>query len=557
MKKTLGRRWLSLLLACALCLTLIPAVFADDPDQTPDSDAASPALNSIILTKKTLPSTITVGDTLDLTVTAAADPAGAPLDGITYRWTSTNENVIAVSDNTATPTVSVKGVGTTDIEVTATCGTVTGTAKYEAVEVKAAPEPAASIKINHDSPLMTGVNNPLILSVTTVPAGQRIAWTSGDPEIATVNNNNNALSALKPGETTITAYLEDDEEVKDTIKVIVSGISVLKDPFSVNQNGTADLKEAVKCIGDARASTLSFRSQDTYYAQVNGTQVTGLQVGEATIEARANDGAYITTFKVKIEPDPSTELPLNGSINLTTNDILPFTKLYSDFTSQVGGSVKYITNLMVDSTAHGTLYYNYSSEAEPGRGVAQIENYYINPKAGQLDPRNITFVPKPSFNGGEVFITYSAVTDNSQYSCRIRVNITRGGDGTGSDADAITQTTKYNTPVKFNGIEFDQICRNRLGSNLNYVTFSLPNERQGTLYTNYVSEGNYGSRVTLNSHYSTKDLDDIWFVPAPGFEGSVVIYYTGFAKGSSGKSYTGQVIITVGKDSASSIGGLS
>lgn len=545
MKKTLGRRWLSLLLTCALCLTFIPAAFADDTD---------PVLTRITLTKKTLPTTITVGDTLDLTVTAAAEPEGASLDGITYEWTSSDEDVIAVSGSGANPTVSVKGAGSTDIEVTAKCGTITGTAKYEAVEVKAAPKPAASIKINHDSPLMTGVNNSPILSVTTVPAGQRVAWTSSNPEIAAVNNNNNRLSALKPGETTITAYLEDNEEVKDTIEVIVSGISVLKDPFPVNQNGTADLKEAVKCVGDARASTLSFRSQDTYYAQVNGTQVTGLQVGEATIEVRANDGAYIATFKVKIEPDPSTVI---NAGTITTNDTLPFTKLYSDFTSQVGGNVQYITGLMVDSTAHGTLYYNYSSEAEPGRGVAQIESYYLNPKAGQLDPRNITFVPKPSFNGGEVFITYSAVTDTTQYSCRIRLNVTRGSGGTGSDADAITQTTKYNTPVKFNGIEFDQACRNRLGANLNYVTFSLPNERQGTLYTNYVGEGNYGSKVALNSHYTTKDLDDVWFVPAPGFEGTAVIYYTGFPKGSSGKSYTGQVIITVGKDTASSIGGLS
>lgn len=632
MKKTLGRRWLSLLLACALCLTFIPAVFADDTD---------PVLTGITLTKKELPSTITVGDTLDLTVTAAAEPEGASLDGITYEWTSSKEDVIAVSGSGATPTVSVKGAGSTDISVTATCGAITGTAKYEAVEVKAAdttpvivvtiqggdftletgktkalsatvtsdgntvPNPTVtwecsdstkatfnnnvitaraagevkviakyagardevtctintppnSITIDRSNDLETEVGLSTQLTATTFPAGQMVRWRSKNPEIASVDYRG-SVQGLKPGETEIVAYVNETLESKP-LKVIVSGIAPNKSTITIEENGSKTLtvgqggSSTILYYGKINPDSITFRSRDTYTVEVNGYTLKGLRVGSAVIEARAEDGKYITTFTVEVTPDSSTVI---NAGTITTNDTLPFTKLYSDFTSQVGGKVQYITGLMVDSTAHGTLYYNYSSEAEPGRGVAQIESYYLNPKAGQLDPRNITFVPKSSFNGGEVLITYSAVTDTTQYSCRIRLNVTRGSGGTGSDADAITQTTKYNTPVKFNGIEFDQACRNRLGSNLNYVTFSLPNERQGTLYTNYVSEGNYGSRVTLNSRYTTKDLDDVWFVPAPGFEGNVTIYYTGFPKGSSGKSYTGQVIITVGSDSASSIGGLS
>ena len=638
MKKTLGRRWLSLLLACALCLTLIPAAFADDTldsvgdykisltasspkievegeatltatvtknNATDDSVAVTLSTNDTdIITldtdkKKitgkaegtaTITASCTVPDStggtteISATCTVEVEPADtSPTTTITIQ--GGNFTLTVGEPKTMSATVEVNGSTVTDPDIKWTssdttkatfknnvvtakaAGTVQIIAEYNGTkaevtcEIKALPY---STTIDYSTDLETIVGANTKLKAKTYPEGQMVRWESKDPEIASVDYNG-SVRGLTPGETEIIAYFELSGERFESapLKVIVTGIAPTKDTISVEENGTKTLtigqsdKVTIRYFGKINPDSITFTSRDNFTASVTGRELRGLRVGTAVIEARAEGGKYITTFKVEVTPDSSTELPLNGSINLTTNDTLPFTKLYSDFTSQINGTVKYITNLMVDSTAHGTLYYNYSSEAEPGRGVAQTENYYINPKAGQLDPRNITFVPKPSFNGGEVFITYNAVTDTNQYSCRIRVNITRGGDGTGSDADAITQTTKYNTPVKFNGIEFDQICRNRLGSNLNYVTFSLPNERQGTLYTNYVSEGNYGSRVTLNSRYSTKDLDDVWFVPAPGFEGSVVIYYTGFAKGSSGKSYTGQVIITVGKDSASSIGGLS
>lgn len=415
-----------------------------------------------------------------------------------------------------------------------------------------------SVTVNTTSPLYTVKGLTAPLSVTTVPEGQTVAWESADEDIATVNNFTNVLSAHKPGETTVTAYLENDPSVKsEPLRVIISGIEIKEDPLVVNENGTADLTKAVQCHGDARQTTLTFTTRDNYTAEVVGkSQVRGLRVGTATIEVRANEGRYIETFTVRVDPDPSTQV--DGG-KLGKSDTLPFSELYGDFNSQLGGKVSYITGLLVSSTAQGTLYYKYNSEAEPGAGVAQIENYYLNPKVGQRNIRDVTFVPKSTFIGGEVTISYTAITtDGGNYSCKITLEVEPGGGGGEDSAGNITLNTKYNSAVQFEANEFDRVCKERTGASLSYVTFAQTPVRQGTLYTNYSGTGNYGSPVSTTTRYSYRDLKDIWFVPAPGYTGPVTIYYTGHSTGNPGKTYTGQVVINVSQEnSGANIGGLN
>lgn len=419
-----------------------------------------------------------------------------------------------------------------------------------------------SVTINTKSPLYTIKGLSATLSVTTEPEGQVVAWESADEEVVTINNFTKVLSAHKPGETTVVAYLEDDPSVKSApLTVVVSGIEIVKDPLPVDENGMTDLRDVVKCYGDARESTLSFSTRDSYTAEIIGTgknaRVKGLRVGTATIEVRANEGRYIETFTVQVEPDPST---LVDGGKLGRNDTLPFTELYGDFSSQLAGKVTYITGLMVSSTAQGTLYYKYNSEAEPGAGVAQIENYYVrNVKPGQRDIRDVTFVPKTTFVGGEVTISYTAITeDGGNYSCKITIEVEPGGGGGEGSADNITLDTKYNSAVQFDANEFDRVCKERTGASLNYVTFATPPVRQGTLYTNYSGTSDYGRPVSTTTQYRYRDLNDIWFVPAPGYTGPVTIYYTGRSSGSPGKTYTGQVVIKVAQEnSGANIGGLS
>ena len=113
--------------------------------------------------------------------------------------------------------------------------------------------------------------------------------------------------------------------------------------------------------------------------------------------------------------------------------------------------------------------------------------------------------------GGTVNISYVATTRDSEgtetYNCRITLKVE---PETGASA-GVSLTTKYNTPVRFNANEFNRVCKERTGMSLSYITFSHTPVREGTLYTDYVSEGSYGSLVSLYTQYSMRNLDNIWF----------------------------------------------
>lgn len=540
-KRLMRRRCLALFLTVVLSLSLAPAVWA-----------ANVAGIEVALDHNTL--TLSAGMTGELTPTVTATYDDNNTGDITrqtsFSWESSNDAIARVSGSTSgEATVTGVSAGTATVTVTATYTGDDGTKHEEKVSCTVTVEAAKAISITTASPLRTGKGLTTPVRAATNPAGQTVAWKSDDTSVATVDNYSSVLTAHKPGTTKVYAYLESDPEVvSEGLEVIVSGIEVLEDPFQVDENGTADLTDAVKCHGDARVTTLSFNSPDSYTIEVVGNQVRGLNVGEATVEVRANGGAYIETIRVEVVPDPTTELK---APDMTTADTLSFSSL--NFAGQINNTVAYVTGLLVP-TNQGTLYYKYRSEAEPGPGVGQVESYYRSPGPGQRALNDVTFVPKADYPGGQVTISYTAVTtEGRNYACKITFML-KSGSGNGSQVEGIIFSTAYNTAVKFDGLEFDQVCREQTGSRLSYVTFSQPPVRQGSLYTNYTNSGNYGSPVELRRHYSQKDLDDVWFVPAPGYSGSAVVYYTG--AGTNGRTYSGQVLINVEQEGGVAIGGL-
>ena len=399
--------------------------------------------------------------------------------------------------------------------------------------------------------------------VSGLPEGRRVIWVSDTPTVATINDNG-ILTPLAAGEATISAYYMTSDgkrvDAENKIKVVVSGLTA--EPVEVEENGSKTL--TVKAYGNAiqYAVTYTVTSGD-YFIAVDGDTVSGLHIGEGKVTASTSSGGYVPVeFTVTVIANSSTRIPQNKdeTLPLKSGEAKSFRDLKSYFDKQLNGDVQYITGLFV-STNQGTLYYGYQSEAQPGAGIGQAENYYRNPAAGQRDISDITFVPKSTYAGGDATITYTAVTYNAEtkenrtYSCQIVFTIqgpSSSGGGT-SSASGISLETGYGEAVKFDSIEFGSVCREKLGVQLDHVIFSQPPERQGTLYTNYVSSGSYGSVVDVHRQYSRRNLDDIWFVPAPGYYGTVTVHYTGF--GSSGESYSGQVNITVRQMSESTGGG--
>ena len=400
------------------------------------------------------------------------------------------------------------------------------------------------------------------------------AWRSSDKDVASVDNATRALTAHKPGEAYIYAFLRSNTAIESTpLHVVVSGVAV-PDTYTIraNQPPIDLLDVAIKnkwCKGDVDEYSLKFTSGNTGVVKIDDGFITGLQVGMATVRVEygfmSDTRKETETFTVEVEKDPKTVIPSkenvvpkakDGAVPVEGNR-LDFKTL--PFPSRLGGSaadneVIYITALFVP-TDKGTLYYDYQSEAMPGSGVGQNESYYLKKEAGQRIVGDVTFVPKPSYPGGKVTITFNAVTKDLQnYPCEINLTV-EGTSGNDSPATTgISLQTGYGEAVHFDSIEFGSVCREKLGVQLDYVIFSQPPERQGTLYTNYVSSGNYGSVVDVHKQYSRRNLDDVWFVPGPGQTGPVTVYYTGY--GTNGESYSGLVIIQVGQMDETSGGGL-
>jgi len=546
MRKTFLRCCAALLLAPVLTLALIGTIaFADDPDSSGGTTTPPDVTVS--------PSTFTVreNETVQLSVNVSG-----------VSWRTSNSNVATVSN-----TGLVRGVKAGSVTITASANGKSGTATGQVTTAPAST--VESITTNPTGPLSLEVGGATNIYAIITPTGSAqasaIKWHYDEDvlRVSTVNGSSR-LTALKPvEETEVIAYLGDDYEhaTKESspLRVQINGFK-LKPEYSdkkieLTENEQVKISDIIDYVGATTLSGLQIGTSDGYVASARGDTLIGQSVGTTKLTIRVKNSTYSETLDVEVKPDEKSTITVKDPVKIS--DTLSFSSLISDFRAQANGKLSYITGLNMD-TSQGTLYYRYRSEAEPGIGVG-AENYYIDPTSGQRDIRDITFVPKPTFNGGQVTIRYTAIAIGSgevqNYACRIYLTVTQNGGSSGG-VESINLSTSYNTAVKFSSTEFNKVCRNFKGINLDYVTFSQPPERQGTLYTNYSSAGNYGSLVSLRAQYSLKELDSIWFVPAPGYTGPVTVYYTAHITGTSGESYTGQVIINVGRESGSSIGGL-
>lgn len=433
--------------------------------------------------------------------------------------------------------------------------TVSGSATANGKAIKAEPKTykvtvtmdtaVKSIKLSASS-VSLDVGGRQTVTATTDPAGAAVTWSTSNAKVATVDNG--TIVAVGPGKATITAAAGGKTA---QVQVTVNGFEQLLDEITVVEGKRVSVDTIFKAHGAAEGKTPTYSSLDPTVASYANGAIVGNKVGNTSITIAS--GTYRFTVKVTVVADASSTIEL-PTMYTQTQPVLRFRDFIARFRTQAGGRLDHIVGLNVD-TSKGTLYYNYTSPSEPGVGVG-ADNYYLSPTVGQRGIEDITFVPKPNYSG-RVTINYTAVSragsgESAQnYVCSIVFDVDPGsGSGAG-----LNLSTAYNTPLKFNGADFNRVCQERLGVRLDYVTFSQPSSQQGTLYTNYVGAGNYGSVVSGSDQYTTKALDNVWFVPAPGYSGSVTVYYTGYGVG--GGSFSGQVNIAVGWENNVAIGGLT
>ncbi len=201
--------------------------------------------------------------------------------------------------------------------------------------------------------------------------------------------------------------------------------------------------------------------------------------------------------------------------------------------------------------SRGTLYYNYSSAAQPGQKVTAGDVYYRTGTPG-LD--RVAFVPAAGYEG-TVTISYRGTdTAGRSFTGAVTISVTNNRGGTGAPAD-IYYAAAEDGWVSFQPFDFSNACRNTLGEALSYVRFTLPPSDQGTLFYHYRGFGSYEGTVSSTASYyysGTPALGGVSFVPTTTTPGQVDIAYTGYTV--RGNTFTGT--IHIGKDGPAQQGGL-
>ena len=119
-------------------------------------------------------------------------------------------------------------------------------------------------------------------------------------------------------------------------------------------------------------------------------------------------------------------------------------------------------------------------------------------------------------------------------------------------ADDIKYSVSSGDELNFKEKDFNKECDDLGGDSLDYVKFDLPSSSKGILYYDY--DGSDKSKVTASTKYyydKDKSIDDVSFIAADDYSGTVTISYTGWD--TDGDEYTGDIKITVSDSDADDI----
>lgn len=518
-------------------------------------DDKSVAVTGITLNKTQ--HSMPVDDTVTLSVTSVT-PSNAPVKTVT--WSSADKTIAEVDPKTGKVTGVAAGetaiIARPEFGVTQAACVIKITPKAEAIRLNGGFDSNVQ-GTNHYEHTFANLKDELKAKAVFTPsaAADPVRWTSKDPSVATVSSGTTAqvtITAVSPGETTISAIPLDPagkERVLSAgpaqVTVTVSGLTIQQTVDGTTSTITSlNLAEGrrqtvtFKAFGNAKGGTscdwsISDPSIVMIGSKTGGsTTLTARRPGTATLTARR--GTYSATCTVTVGEDAAV------TITATTppGSPLQFSKLASQFqsacSSKTGSPLSYITNLTVASTDQGILHDQHHSSADTGAGVGIQDRYYPGTAPqGQRSMNDLSFVPRNTFSG-TAEITYTGwSTKNQSFNGTIRVTVNGTGD--------VMYSSNESAPVTFLADDF-----NLYHPNFSAVSFTPPLDSVGTLYYNYTSPAQPGTKVSSGTTYSrtgNPSVDRVTFVPAAGYSGTVRISYKGTDTG--GRSFTGVVTITV------------
>lgn len=563
MKRSFIHRFgaLTLSLALVLSLTVVPVSAAegttDQPGTTEPTEPVEPNPPASTITAISLNTTnltlYTDGPNKTATLVATLEPKEST-EAVT--WTSSNTSVAAVSDKGL---VTGTAVGTAIITATAGGKSATCSVKVEdynrllsysfgSKEVlykgqDAIPSKDPENPKQHALPIYPTPSNATIDDVkwTCDDEEGKVITIEADPSLKTQG----IVTIKGPGNATVKATIPGfDGEVQE-VKITVSGI-ILNVPEEITIVQKESRSLSVVGFGEVAASyeKTDWYSDDQSIVTVSsGGRITGNDLGSTTITV--TKGGYSAKCVVHVIEDTSTLAeagtttagsPLNLNTVYSRLDDISRDKTKTE-ENEKGHPLDYITNLNV-STDQGIVHYGYVTDSDTGSGVGMLEKFYVTPGSGKPALNNLYFVPRSTFSGNAT-VTYTGYATNGEsFNGTIRIPVEARKD--------VTYITTVDTPVQFQGNDFNTVCRNNMGRSLNYVTFTLPNSKDGTLYYNYTGSELYATKVTASTKYtiaSSPYIDEITFVPAANYTGDVTINYR--AVDTSGGTYNGKMTIKV------------
>jgi hypothetical protein len=285
------------------------------------------------------------------------------------------------------------------------------------------------------------------------------------------------------------------------------------------------------------AGSAYYRTRSPYLDQVSFLPADGY-TGTVQIAYRAVDTAgNAYTGKVVVTVSNSSLGSGNVAYSGYRDESIQFAA--ADFStacqSAIGETLSYVC-FDLPASGQGTLYSKYGTSSSAA--VSGSTRYY------RTSLSNISFLPA---SGADDVVTISFTaygTSGGAYDGQVRITLL----GNTSRTVQIVYLCLNTETRTFSSGDFNTACRAAHGSSLNSLQFdTLPSTAQGTLYYNYSSASNPGTKVTTTVSYyrtgSSRLLDNVTFVPASGYQGTVTIPFT--CKTISGDSYQGQVTVQV------------
>jgi hypothetical protein len=293
------------------------------------------------------------------------------------------------------------------------------------------------------------------------------------------------------------------------------------------------------------SGTAYYRSKIPLLSDVTFVAADGYS-GTVTISYTGRDTSG-NSFSGSVSIVVSSSVGGNGSIRYSTTknreaefDMDDFDDLCED---ELDVHLRYV-RFTLPSSSIGTLYYNYRSSSSYGNKVYASTGYYRS-SSPYLD--NVSFVPASGWTGTADIAFTGYGTNSQRFTGTVTIEVSSSSSSSGS----LTYSTKKNTAVRFDVDDFNDYCDDETDENLSHVRFTLPSSSYGTLRYNYYSSSSTGSKVSSSTSYyrsSSPYLDNVYFVPASNWYGTVDIAFTGYSTG--GERFTGTVRITV-RDSGS------